>query len=192
MQILQIHGVDIFYPSPQGPFNHNGDLSTHDPTVTVDVERRTLTVEGSWPLGKGLDRLLEQHRRGELEPIDVPLETEKLPAHYCRLRALADFCALALGLSLQVADFDEIPLSGRYVAAKMGWMAGGYADGKAGWSSRNAIERYGVIDFGEPREDNKKAGNMCRTIRPPEPLASELGYAPRSLRLVAYSHEEAA
>ena len=159
---------------------------------TIATPRLTLTVGGtstsggySERLGPGLDRYLKQHRLGELEPLELTeLDLDRIPARFTQVRAAGEFCKLAIGLSLAACDFEEIPLSGRYLAGKLGWLAGGKPDGKTGWRALQALERRGLIEFGEPRPDIKLAGRECRTIRPPEPLATALGYEPRPLRVV--------
>jgi hypothetical protein len=122
--------------------------------------------------------LLARHRDGELDPVPVPLDFDRIPKHHHALRALAEAIALWMGLQLATFDWSDVPLSGRFVARHMGWSAKGTPDGRRGWGGLTALERLGVLDQGQPRTDLQSHGRACRTWRPPEPLASELGFTP--------------
>lgn len=166
-------------------------LSVERRTLNVDVctsKSEARTEEKKW----GLDALFEQFHDREIEPVDVPLEIERIPERYHALRTLAEFVKFSFGLSLASFDFYDVPLSERYVAEKMGWLKKGKPDGARAWKSMQALVKYGVIAPGEPRRDISRAGRMCLTFRPPEPLATELGYERREPELHLVESQRAA
>ena len=130
-------------------------------------------------LGNDLDELFERYRAGDLVPVPVVLDVDRLAPQAHELRRLAEQIALVMGLRLAMFDYGPVPLSERTVARLMGWACRGQPDGKRAWSALNTLEDRGVIVRGpdlEPQPHRPPDWKGARTYLPPEPLASELGF----------------